>query len=200
MDAFLGLSRGIDRVTEWIGRSVIWLILAAILVSAVNAVVRKAFSVSSNAWLELQWYLYGTAFMLAAAYTLKHNEHIRIDIFYASRLRRTQHWIDLLGHLLFLMPFVILMAWMTVPYVLQAWWSGQVSTNAGGLVIWPARAVIAAGFLLLAAQGVSEIIKKVAVMRGVIPDPNPPAPAEAIAELQVEAATGGLADRDEVRR
>lgn len=190
MHSLLALSRGIDRVTEAIGRSVIWLILAAILVSAVNAVIRKAFSVSSNAWLEVQWYLFGTAFMLAAAYTLKHNEHIRIDIFYGSRTRRTQHRIDLLGHLLFLLPFVLLMTWMTVPYALGAWRSGQVSTNAGGLAIWPARAVIAAGFLLLSLQGVSEVVKKVAIMRGLIPDPNPPPPAEAIAGLQVDAATG----------
>lgn len=190
MNSLLALSRGIDRVTELIGRSVVWLILAAILVSATNAVVRKAFSVSSNGWLELQWYLFGTAFMLAAAYTLKHNEHIRIDIFYGSRTRRTQHWIDLFGHMFFLMPFVLLMAWMTVPYALGAFRSGQVSTNAGGLPIWPARAVIAAGFLLLALQGVSEIVKKVAVMRGLLPDPSPPPAIEAIAGLQVDAATG----------
>jgi TRAP-type mannitol/chloroaromatic compound transport system permease small subunit len=190
MHSLLALSRGIDRVTELIGRSVIWLILLAILVSATNAVVRKVFSVSSNGWLELQWYLFGTAFMLAAAYTLKHNEHIRIDIFYGSRTRRTQHRIDLIGHVLFLMPFVLLMTWMTVPYALGAWRSGQVSTNAGGLAIWPARAVIAAGFILLSLQGVSEIVKKVAILRGLIPDPNPPPAAEAIAGLQVDAATG----------
>lgn len=200
MTALLALARGIDRVTEWIGRSVIWLILAAILVSAGNAVVRYALDTSSNAWLELQWYLFGAAFMLAASYTLKHNEHIRIDIFYGSRTRATQHWIDLLGHLLFLMPFAVLMAAMTVLYALQAWRSGQVSTNAGGLVIWPARAILAAGFLLLAAQGVSEIIKKVAVMRGLIPDPNPPPSAEALVQTQVEGAAGELATRDDGAR
>lgn len=179
MPALLRLAGAMDRVTEAVGRSVIWLILLAILVSAVNAVVRKAFSISSNAWLELQWYLFGGAFMGAAAWTLKHNEHIRIDIVYASRTRRAQHWIDLLGHVLFLMPFALLMAWMTVPYALGAWRSGQVSTNAGGLAIWPARAILAAGFILLSAQGLAEIVKKVAVMRGLIPDPFPPASGEA---------------------
>ncbi len=188
MGGLLGLSRVIDWVTEWIGRSAIWLILAAILVSAINAIIRKIFSISSNAWLELQWYLFGGAFMLAAAYTLKHNEHIRIDIFYGSRTRRTQHWIDLFGHVFFLMPFVVLMAWMTVPYFLQAWQSGQVSTNAGGLVIWPARAILAAGFILLSLQGVSEIIKKVAVMRGLIPDPTPHLTAQELAAREAEAA------------
>jgi TRAP-type mannitol/chloroaromatic compound transport system permease small subunit len=182
-------------VTEWIGRSVIWLILAAILVSATNAVVRKIFSTSSNAWLELQWYLFGGAFLLAAAYTLKHNEHIRIDVFYASRSRRTQHRIDLFGHVFFLMPFVLLMTWMLVPYALQAWRSGQVSTNAGGLIIWPARALLALGFILLSLQGISEIIKKVAVMRGLIPDPTPPHSAqEIVAEEAAFAATGRTPD------
>lgn len=201
MDALLGLSRGIDRVTEWIGRSVIWLILAAILVSAVNAIIRKIFSTSSNAWLELQWYLFGGAFMLAAAYTLKHNEHVRIDIFYGSRSRRTQHWIDLFGHIFFLMPVVILMVVMTIPYALQAWRSGQVSTNAGGLVIWPARAVLAAGFILLLFQGISEIIKKIAVIRGLIEDPAPTLTAQELAALEAERAAAAVTNTDaEARR
>lgn len=201
MTALLAMSRAIDHVTEWIGRSVIWLILAAILISATNAVVRKVFSTSSNAWLELQWYLFGAAFMLAAAYTLKHNEHIRIDIFYGSRTRRTQHWIDLFGHVVFLMPFVVLMVWMTVPYALQAWRSGQVSTNAGGLVIWPARAVLAAGFILLTFQGFSEIVKKIAVIRGLIPDPIPFMSPQELAAREAElAATGAAHDDGGVRR
>ena len=112
MGGLLGFSRAVDRINTVIGRGVSWLILVAILVSAANAIVRKVWSVSSNAWLELQWYLYGAAFLLAAAYTLLENEHIRIDIVYGGRKRRTQHWIDLLGHLLFLMPFVILMIWL----------------------------------------------------------------------------------------
>ena len=173
MQAFLALSRGIDRVTTLIGNAVIWLILLAVLVSAGNAVSRKLFNLSSNAWLELQWYLFGAAFMGAAAYTLQMNEHIRIDVFYGTRSRRTQHWIDLLGHIFFLLPFVALMAWYLWPYTIQAFHSGQVSTNAGGLLIWPARAILLAGFVLLTFQALSEIVKKIAVMRGLMEDPHP---------------------------
>ena len=115
MQALLVIARSIDRITEAIGKSVMWLILAAILISATNAILRKAFNMSSNAWLELQWYLFGAAFLLASAYTLQQNEHIRIDIFYGSRSRRTQNWIDLFGHVFFLMPFVVLMSWLMVP-------------------------------------------------------------------------------------
>ena len=170
MGGLLALSRGIDRANTVIGRSVSWLILVAVLVSAGNAIVRKVWSISSNAWLELQWYLYGAAFLLAAAYTLLENEHIRIDIIYGGRSRRTQHWIDLIGHLLFLMPFVILMIWLMVPWLERSILSGERSMNAGGLILWPAKALLLVGFVLLFLQGVSEIIKKIAVMRGLIED------------------------------
>lgn len=173
MQALLGLARGIDRVSAFVGKFVMWLILVAVLVSAGNAVLRKLANWSSNSMLELQWYLYGAAFMGAAAYTLQQNEHIRIDIFYGSRSRRTQHWIDLFGHVFFTLPFVVLMTWMLVPYAYQAYRIGQVSTNAGGLIIWPARAILAAGFALLVAQVIAEIIKKIAVMRGLMEDPHP---------------------------
>jgi TRAP-type mannitol/chloroaromatic compound transport system permease small subunit len=113
------------------------------LVSSGNAIVRKLFNWSSNSLLEMQWYLFGAAFMGAAAYTLQQNEHIRIDVFYGTRTRRTQHWIDLFGHVFFTLPFVVLMTWLLVPYALQAFRSGQISTNAGGLIIWPARAILA---------------------------------------------------------
>jgi TRAP-type mannitol/chloroaromatic compound transport system permease small subunit len=187
MQALLALSRLIDRVTEFIGKSVMWLILVAVLVSAVNAVVRKVFNYSSNAWLELQWYLFGAAFMLAAAYTLRQNEHVRVDIFYASRSRRVQHWIDLFGHIFFLLPFAVLMTWLLWPYFLQAWNSGEVSSNSGGLIIWPARALLLAGFILLLLQAFSEIIKKTAVIAGLIEDPNPTLSAKEAAELEVAA-------------
>jgi TRAP-type mannitol/chloroaromatic compound transport system permease small subunit len=173
MQALLGIARGIDRVTAFIGKAVIWLILLAVVVSAANAISRKLFDLSSNAWLELQWYLFGAAFMGAAAYTLQQNEHIRIDIFYASRTRQAQHWIDLLGHIFFLLPFTVLMAWLLWPYTVQAYLGGQVSSNAGGLIIWPARAILFAGFVLLVFQAFSEIIKKIAVMRGMMEDPHP---------------------------
>ncbi len=193
MNGLLAVSRTIDRLNEFIGKTVMWAIFVAILVSAVNAVVRKVFNVSSNAWLELQWYLFGAAFMLASAYTLKQNEHIRIDIFYGTRSRRTQHWIDLVGHVLFLMPFVVLMAWMLVPYAWQAWKIGQISTNSGGLIIWPARALLAAGFILLVLQGISEIIKKIAVMQGLIEDPHPFVSAHEAAELEGAAIAEAVA-------
>lgn len=173
MQALLALTRGIDRVNAFIGKGVIWLILLAVLVSAGNAISRKLFDLSSNAWLELQWYLFGAAFMGAAAYTLQQNEHIRIDVLYASRSRRTQHWIDLLGHIFFLLPFTVLMAWLLYPYTIQAYVTGQVSSNAGGLIIWPARAILLVGFIMLTLQALAEIIKKIAVMRGLMEDPHP---------------------------
>lgn len=173
MAAMLAISSAIDRLNGVIGRWIGWAILVAILVSATNAIVRKTFNMSSNAWLELQWYLFGAAFMLAAAYTLKQNEHIRIDIVYGLFSRRVQHWIDLLGHLLFLMPFVILMIYYFVPYVSLSVRSGEMSGSSGGLIIWPAKALLLFGFIQLGLQGVSEIIKKIAIMRGDIEDPNP---------------------------
>lgn len=187
MQGLLAVSRGIDRLTELIGKSVMWLILVAVLVSAANAVVRKVFNYSSNAWLELQWYLFGAAFMLAAAHTLRQNEHVRVDILYASRSRSTQHWIDLFGHIFFLLPFTILMTWLLMPYFMQAFRSGEVSSNSGGLIIWPARALLLAGFILLLLQAISEIIKKIAVIAGLIEDPNPTISAKEAAELEVAA-------------
>ncbi len=184
MHAFLAVARAIDRTTEAIGKLVTWAIFAAILVSAGNAIMRKSFNMSSNTWLELQWYLFGAAFMGAAAYTLQQNEHIRIDIFYGTRSRRTQHWIDLFGHVVFLLPFVAIMTYMMVPYAWDAFQSGQISTNSGGLIIWPARALLAVGFMLLLAQAISEIIKKIAVMRGQMEDPTPFISTHEQAELE----------------
>ncbi len=187
MAGLLALSGAIDRFTAFIGRTVGWLILVSILISATNAIIRKVFNVSSNAWLEAQWYLYGAAFLLAAAYTLQQNEHIRIDIVYGMFKRRTQHWIDLLGHIFFLMPFVALMIYYFVPYFLLSYRTGEVSTNAGGLIIWPAKLMLLLGFNLLGLQGISEIIKKIAIMRGIIDDPNPFISAHEAAELEAKA-------------
>ena len=179
MRALLGFSRLIDTITEFIGKNVAWLILAAVLVSAGNAVIRKIFNMSSNAWLEAQWYLFGAAFMFAAAYTLSQNEHIRIDVVYGQFSRRVQHWIDLFGHVFFLMPFVLLVLYYLFPYVKMSYVSGEVSSSAGGLIIWPAKAILLFGFLLLAFQGVSEIIKKIAIMTGNMEDPTPYVPTHA---------------------
>lgn len=193
MAGLLALSRFIDRINEAIGKTVSWAILVAILVSSGNAIIRKTFNMSSNAWLELQWYLFGAAFMLAAAYTLKQNEHIRIDVVYGMFSRRVQHWIDLLGHLLFLMPFALLMIYYFVPYVSLSFRSGEMSSSAGGLVLWPAKALLLIGFLQLGFQGLSEIIKKIAIMRGDMDDPTPFVSAHEAAELE------GKALADEVR-
>jgi len=179
MKLLLGFSRLIDSITEIIGKAVAWLILVAVLVSAGNAIIRKIFNMSSNAWLEAQWYLFGAAFMLAAAYTLSQNEHIRIDVVYGKFSRRTQHWIDLFGHVFFLMPFVLLMTYYLIPYVLMSVRSQEGSSSAGGLIVWPAKAILLFGFVLLALQGVSEIIKKVAIMTGNMDDPTPYVPTHA---------------------
>ena len=195
MNGLLALSRGIDRVNTVIGRNVSWLILLAIFVSAINAIIRKAFSVSSNAWLELQWYLFGAAFLLAAAYTLLENEHIRIDILFGALSRRVQHWIELLGHIFFLMPMVLLTLWLTWPWLARSYRTGEMSMNAGGLMLWPAKALLFTGFLLLLLQGISEIIKKIAVMRGIIPDYNAPTGHHAPLDLDEELLKqAGFAD------
>lgn len=170
MSGLLAIARFIDRTNALVGKAVSWLILLAVLVSAGNAISRKVFDVASNAWLELQWYLFGAAYLLAAAYTLQQNEHIRIDILYNMYSRRRQNAVDLFGHIFFLMPFVLLMLAYFFPYVLLSYRSGEVSTNAGGLIIWPGKLMLLLGFALLAMQGASEIVKKIAIMRGLIPD------------------------------
>lgn len=171
MRILLSVSRLIDMITGTIGRWVSWLLLAAVLISAGNAIIRKAFDISSNAWLELQWYLYGTVFMLAAAYALLKNEHIRIDILSNSWSKATRDWIDLILHIIFLVPFSFLMTWLAWPWFWLSYTSGEMSTNAGGLIIWPAKAAILVGFILLSAQAVSEIIKRAAIVFGYMEDP-----------------------------
>ena len=178
MKVLLTISHAIDAINERVGRTVLWLVLVMALVSAANALARYLFNLSSNAWLELQWYLFAAVFLLCAGYTLLHNEHIRIDVVSSRLSRRSQLWIDILGTVLFLLPmsiFIMVLAW---PVFTNAWFSNEMSGNAGGLIRWPARLLVPAGFLLLSLQGVSELIKRVAVLRGVIPDQTdkPPAP------------------------
>ncbi|MDY8110437.1 TRAP transporter small permease subunit [Fulvimarina sp. 2208YS6-2-32] len=179
MQALLSFSRGIDRVTTFVGRSVSWLVLVVVLVSAGNAVIRKTFNMSSNAWLEVQWYLFGAIFMLAAAWTLLRNEHIRVDIVSNYLSKRTRDWIDFLGHIFFLLPFMILMVWLLVPYVISSYERQEFSSNAGGLIVWPAKALLLTGFILLLLQGLSEMIKRGAILFAGEPDTTPlakPAP------------------------
>lgn len=175
MTGLLPLARAIDRVNEFIGSIVIWLIFASTMVSALNAIVRKAFNYSSNGWLELQWYMFSAAFLLAAADTLRRNEHIRIDIVYGTWTRRVQNWIDLFGHVFFLLPFTLMMLWLLTPYVSLSVRSGEYSSSAGGLLLWPAKVPMLVGFVLLTFQAFSEIIKKIAIIRGEIDDPFKPA-------------------------
>lgn len=165
------LSEYIDRANSWIGRSAAWLILIAVLVSAGNAVIRKGLGISSNAWLELQWYLFGAVFMLGASWTLARDEHVRIDVVTAHLSKRTRDWIDLCCHVLFLMPFAILMSWLSWPFFMNSYKSGEMSMNAGGLIIWPAKILILVGFIMFTIQGISEIIKKVAILRGGVTAP-----------------------------
>lgn len=190
MGGLLALSRGIDRMNTVIGRSAAWLILLAIFVSAINAVIRKVFSISSNAWLELQWYLFGGAFMLASAYTLLQNEHIRIDIFYGRWSRRTQLLVDIVGTLLFLMPFTGLMIWLMYHSMMISYRTNEISMNAGGLTIWPAKAILFVGFVLLFVQGISEVIRKVAILRGVVPDDHAHVSAHEAALREAEIMLG----------
>jgi len=183
MRSLLALSRFIDRINEFIGRNIAWLVLAAVLISAGNATIRKMFDMSSNAWLEVQWYLFGAVFLLAAAYTLQKNEHIRIDFISNMLTKRTRDWIDLICHIVFLLPFTMLITYLAFPWVLKSMNSGEISANAGGLILWPAKILVLIGFTLLTLQGFSEIIKRWAVIRGIIDDPteiheNPPSVEE----------------------
>ena len=166
----LTFSRWIDALNERIGRLVVWLVLVTVVISAGNALARYAFNSGSNAWLELQWYLFAAIFLLCAGYTLLHDEHIRIDVV-ASRLPvRVRHWIDIFGTVFFLLPVSITILWLSWPVFVNAWISGEVSANAGGLLRWPVRLLVPLGFLLLTLQGISELIKRIAMLRGLIED------------------------------
>jgi TRAP-type mannitol/chloroaromatic compound transport system permease small subunit len=180
----LTLSRVIDAVNLRIGKWVAWLIVAAVVVSAANATVRKVFDTSSNAWLELQWYLFSAVFLLCASWTLMANEHIRIDIVNNLLPRRLRNWIDVLGHAFFLLPFTLVMVVTGWPFFKASWRVSEVSTNAGGLLVWPIKFLVPFAFVLLFFQGISELIKRIAVMRGLIPDPYAGSGSSAEAEAQ----------------
>ena len=167
----LKLSRLIDRLNAAVGRWVAWLVLAAVLVSAGNAVVRKLLNTSSNAFLEIQWYLFAAVFLLVAGDTLRRQAHVRIDVLSGRLSKRTQAWIDILGVLCFLMPLIVLVISLSWPIVARAYTSGEMSNNAGGLIRWPVLALLPLGFGLLGLQGLSELIKRVAWLRGLVADP-----------------------------
>jgi len=172
MKLLLKFSNAVDGLNTLIGKYVIWLILASTVISGVNAAVRKAFNVSSNAYLEVQWYLFAASFLIAAGYTLLQNEHVRIDVI-ASRLsKRGQMWVDIIGFSVFLTPVCIAILYYGVPFFLKGLYSGEVSGNAGGLIRWPVYAMIPLGFGLLLLQGWSELIKRIAFLQGLIEDPT----------------------------
>jgi len=171
MQALLSLSRAIDRLNAFVGKYSIWLIFAATFVSAANAIVRKAFDTSSNAFLEVQWYFFAWSFLVAAGYTLLHREHVRIDVVNSRLSKKAQVWIDIIGFAFFLTPLCIVILWLSMPEVIQKYTSGEMSGNPGGLIRWPVWVAIPVGVTLLMLQGWSELIKRIAFLAGKGPDP-----------------------------
>lgn len=172
MQGLLSLSKLIDSWNQWVGSLMKWLILGSTLVSCINAIVRKAFDVGSNAFLEIQWYFFATSFLLAAGYTLLNNEHVRIDVLSGKFSKRGQTWIDIIGLTLFLIPVCVTVVWLSMPEFLNALKSGEVSANAGGLILWPIYMTLPLGFSFLLLQGISELIKRFAFLQGLIDDPT----------------------------
>jgi len=171
MKLLLSLAHGIDVLTERVGKAAIWLILLVTLIGAGNAVVRKVFDVSSNAMLEIQWYLFSAVFLLCSAYALQKNAHVRIDIITGRLSRRAQAWIDMFGTVFFLMPITALVIWLSSGVFLESFRTAELSASAGGLILWPARLLVPVGFGLLMLQGCSELIKRIGFLRGLAPDP-----------------------------
>jgi TRAP-type mannitol/chloroaromatic compound transport system permease small subunit len=172
MNLLLGFSRAVDALTERIGRVMYWLLLLAVVISTGNAIIRKAFNVSSNAYLEAQWYLFAAVFMLAAGYVFLHDQHVRIDVISSRISRRAQMWVDVIGIAVFLLPLCVFLVWTSLPSLMTAWRTQEVSANPGGLIRWPLYALVPLGFGLLALQSVSELIKRVAFLAGRGPDPH----------------------------
>ena len=172
MNGLLKFSKGVDWLNTQVGKYVIWLILASTVISGVNAVVRKAFDMSSNAYLEVQWYLFAAAFLMAAGYTLLNGEHVKIDVISGKLSKRAQIWIDVFGFVVFLTPMCLAILWYGIPFFLKGMYSGEMSSNAGGLIRWPVYLMMPLGFGLLLLQGLSELIKRVAFLKGLIEDPT----------------------------
>jgi TRAP-type mannitol/chloroaromatic compound transport system permease small subunit len=172
VNALLAFSRGVDWVTERIGRGVYWLLLAAVLISTVNALVRYTFDIGSNAFLEAQWYLFAAVFTLGAGYVFLHDQHVRIDVLAGKLPRKVQVWIDVIGIGVFLIPLCIFIVWTSLPSVGRAIETGEVSANPGGLIRWPLYALVPIGFTLLALQSASELFKRIAFLAGAGPDPH----------------------------
>ena len=172
MQALLKVSRRIDAFTRWTGKRLAWLILLAVVISAVNAIMRKSFDISSNSWLELRWVVFSIVFLLCSPWTLLDNEHIRIDIVSNALPKTTRNVIDVVGHTFFLIPLCVVMIVTGGPFFMRSFEVNEQSGNAGGLPQWPAKSLVIIGFAFLLVQGISELIKRIAVMRGLIPDPH----------------------------
>lgn len=170
MHALLAFSRSVDKVSAAFGRIADWLVGLSCVISAANAVIRYGFSYSSNAWLEAQWYMLAGIVMLGASYTLFRNEHVRVDLLYSNYGPRTRLYVDIFGIIFFLLPTTILLTWMTWPFFVTSWLTDEGSSNAGGLLRWPVKLILPLGFLLLTFQGLSELIKRIALLRGIAPD------------------------------
>jgi len=160
------ISQGIDWLNDWLGKFANWMVLLACLLSAGNAMSRYAFDLSSNAWLEIQWYLFAAIVMFGSSYTLKMNEHVRVDILYTHLSERGKEWLDLVGTALFLVPSMFVIAWYSWPFFMQSWNVQEISGNAGGLIRWPVKLLVPIGFTLVGLQGISEVIKRIAALHG----------------------------------
>ena len=171
MQSLLKAARAVDALNEWVGRWVYWLVLIMVLESAGNAIVRNLFNSSSNALLEMQWYLFSAVFLLCAAWTLLRNDHVRIDILVGRLSPKGQAWVDIFGTVFFLLPMVGIFIWLSWPWFLRTYMEHEISGSAGGLVLWPARLLVPIGFTLLALQGLSELVKRIAFVTGKGPDP-----------------------------
>lgn len=190
----LGLSRLIDGVNTRIGRWLSWLILVAVIISATNAIIRKLFDTSSNAWLEMQWVLFGCVFLLCTPWTLLSNEHIRIDIINNLFKKRTRDWIDVFGHVVFLLPFTIVMLIVSIPFARTSFLLNEQSANAGGLPQWPAKMLIPLGFALLFFQAISELIKRLAIIQGKLEDTTSGGGHHAAVEAEAQRVIAAAAE------
>lgn len=197
MRSLLSLSRLLDALNRGVGRFVSWLILIVVFISAGNAVSRKWFDMSSNAWLEVQWYLFGAIFLLAAGYTLLNNEHVRVDVLHAKLSERGQVKMEIFGVLVFLLPVCIMVCWLSWPVFVDSYVSNEMSSNSGGLVRWPAKLLIPVGFLLLILAGISHLIKCIGFLQGLCPNPLRRKGEKTAEELLAEEiARNALADKD----
>ena len=199
MHLLLKFSNAVDWLNRQIGKYAIWLILASTVISGVNALVRKIFNTSSNAFLEVQWYLFAAAFLLAAGYTLLNNEHVKIDVIYSKFSRTKQIWIDIIGFAFFLTPVCLAVLWYSMPFFLKGYHSGEMSNNAGGLIRWPVYLMMPLGFGLLLLQGLSEMIKRLAFLQGLIEDPTAKK-AEKTAEEELVESIRRLAEAGKAKQ